>query len=260
MKIAVCIKAVPDTETKITIASDKKHIETAGVKYITSPYDEFAVEEALKLKEKHGGEATGFSLGGAEVNDVLKNCLARGLDTAVHLKDDLFVDSDPLSTAICLAAALRDQNFDIILCGQQGVGGDNNQVPSILAELLNLPQVNLIVKLEIENNKFRAEREIEGAREIVEGSLPAIFSAQKDLNTPRYPSIKEIMAAKRKEITIKNAQNLGVATEITQTKNQIILQELSLPPVRPAGRKLEGTADEQVKELVQALRNEAKVI
>ena len=260
MKIAVCIKAVPDTETKIVIASDKKHIETAGVKYITSPYDEFAVEEALKIKEKLGGEATGFSLGGAEVNDVLKNCLARGLDTAMHLKDDLFTDLDPLSTAICLAAAIRDQNFDIILCGQQGAGGDNNQVPSILAELLDLPQVNLIVKLEIENNKFRAEREIEGAREIIEGSLPAVFSTQKDLNTPRYPSIKEIMGAKRKEITTKNAQDLGIADEITQTRNQLILHQLSLPPIRPAGIKLEGTADEQVKQLVQALRNEAKVI
>jgi electron transfer flavoprotein beta subunit len=260
MKIAVCIKAVPDTETKIAIALDKKHIETAGIKYITSPYDEFAVEEALKIKEKHGGEVIGFSLGGSEVNDVLKNCLARGLDTATHLKDDLFIDLDPLSTAICLAAALRDQNFDIILCGQQGVGGDNNQVPSILAELLNLPQVNLIVKLEIDGNKFKAEREIEGAREVIEGALPAVFSAQKDLNAPRYPSIKEIMAAKRKEIAIKNAQDLDIVNDITQTKNQVILQELSLPPSRPAGRKLEGTADEQVKQLVQALRNEAKVI
>lgn len=260
MKIAVCIKAVPDTETKIAIASDKKHIETTGVKYVTSPYDEFAVEEALKIKEKHGGEVIGFSLGGAEVNDILKNCLARGLDTAIHLKDDLFTDLDPLSTAVCLAAAIRDQNFDVVLCGQQGVGGDNNQVPSILAELLNLPQVNLIVKLEIEGIKFKAEREIEGAREVIEGSLPAVFSAQKDLNTPRYPSIKEIMAAKRKEIATKNAQDLGIANDIAQTKNQLILQELSLPPARPIGRKLEGTADEQVKQLVQALRNEAKVI
>lgn len=260
MKIAVCIKAVPDTETKISIASDKKHIETAGVKYITSPYDEFAVEEALKIKEKHGGEIIGFSLGGSEVIDVLKNCLARGLDNAVHLKDDLFADLDPLSTAICLAAAIQDQQFDIILCGQQGVGGDNNQVPSILAELLNLPQVNLIVKLEIEDNKFKAEREIEGAREVIAGVLPAVFSAQKDLNTPRYPSIKEIMAAKRKEIATKNAQDLGIANDIAQTKNQVILQELSLPPARPTGRKLEGTADEQVKQLVRALRNEAKVI
>lgn len=260
MKIAVCIKAVPDTETKIAIASDKKHIETTGVKYITSPYDEFAIEEAIKIKEKHGGEAIGFSLGGAEVSEVLKNSLARGLDSAVHLKDDLFTDLDPLSTSISLAAALRDQNFDIILCGQQGVGGDNSQVPSILAELLDLPQVNLTVKLEIEGNKFKAEREVEGAREVIEGILPAVFSTQKDLNTPRYPSIKDIMAAKRKEVATKNAQDLGVADEIAKTKNQVILQELSLPPARPQGRKIEGNADEQVKQLVEALHGEAKVI
>jgi electron transfer flavoprotein beta subunit len=260
MKIAVCIKAVPDTETKITIAADKKHIDPAGIKYITSPYDEFALEEAIKIKEKYGGEVVGFSLGGAEAVDVLKNSLARGLDSAIHLKDDSFTNLDPLSSAICLAAALGDQQFEVILCGQQGVGGDNNQVPSILAELLNLPQVNLVVKLEIEGNKFKAEREIEGAREVVEGTLPAVFSAQKDLNTPRYPSIKDIMAAKRKEITIKNAQDLGVVDQITKTKNQLVLHELYLPPARPVGRKIEGTADQQVKELVEALHNEAKVI
>ncbi len=260
MKTAVCIKAVPDTETKIVITADKKHIESAGVKYITSPYDEFAIEEAIRIKEKLGGEVIGFSLGGAEVTDVLKNSLARGLDSAVHLKDDLFQDLSPLCTAICLAAAIRDQGFDIVLCGQQGVGGDNNQVPAIVAELLNWPQVNLIVKLEIEGNSFKAEREIEGAHEIVSGTLPAVFSAQKDLNTPRYPSIKDIMAAKRKEVITKDAQALGVANELAQTKDLLVLQELSLPPARPQGRKLEGSADEQVKQLVQLLRGEAKVI
>ncbi len=260
MKIAVCIKAVPDTETKIAIASDKTHIEAAGVRYIISPYDEFAIEEAYKLKEKHGGEIVGFSLGGQEVSEVLKNALARGLDTAVHLKDDLFADLDPLSTAIALAAALRDGNFDIILCGQQGVGGDNNQVPAMLAELLNLPQVTVIVKLEIEGNQFKAEREIEGAHEIVTGTLPAVFSAQKDLNTPRYPSIKEIMAAKRKEIAVKDAQALGIKDTLSNTKNLLVLKELSMPPPRPQGRKIEGDPDEQVKTLVHLLRSEARVI
>ncbi len=260
MKIAVCIKAVPDTETKIAIASDKIHIETAGVKYITSPYDEFAIEEAVKIKEKHGGEIVGISLGGAEVTEVLKNSLARGLDTALHLKDDLFADLNPLSTAGCLAAAIRNENFDIVLCGQQGVGGDNNQVPTIIAELLNWSQVNQIVKLDIEGKEFKAEREIEGAHEIVAGVLPAVFSAQKDLNTPRYPSIKEIMAAKRKEITIKDAESLGVKDAITKTKDLVVLKELSMPPARTQGRKIEGSADEQVKQLVQLLRMEAKVI
>lgn len=260
MKIAVCIKAVPDTETKIAIASDKTHIEASGVRYIVSPYDEFAIEEACKLKEKHGGEIIGFSLGGTEVGEVLKNALARGLDSAVHLKDDLFSDLDSLSTAITLSAALCDGNFEIILCGQQGVGGDNSQVPAMLAELLNLPQVTVIVKLEIEGNQFKAEREIEGAHEIVTGTLPAVFSAQKDLNTPRYPSIKDIMAAKRKEVAVKDAQALGIADTLTKTKNLLVLKELSLPPSRPQGRKIEGSPDEQVKTLVQLLRSEAKVI
>lgn len=260
MKIAVCIKAVPDTETKIAIAADKTHIETNGVRYIVSPYDEFAIEEAVKLKEKHGGEIIGFSLGGQEVGEVLKNALARGVDKGIHLKDDLFVDLDPLSTAIVLAAALREENFDIILCGQQGVGGDNNQVPAMLAELLNLPQVMVAVKLEIDANQFTAEREIEGAHEIIKGTLPAVFSAQKDLNTPRYPSIKDIMAAKRKEVIVLDAASLAVKEEIEKTKNMLVLKELSLPPPRPQGRKIEGDPDVQVKTLVQLLRSEAKVI
>ncbi len=260
MKVAVCVKAVPDTETKITIASDKTHIETAGIRYILSPYDEFAIEEAVKLKEKYGAELTAFSLGGQEVSEVLKNALARGLDSAVHLKDDLFIELDPLSTAIILAAALKEGNFDLILCGQQGVGGDNNQVPAMVAELLNLPQATVIVKLEIDGNQFKAEREIEGAHEIVSGSLPAVFSAQKDLNTPRYPSIKDIMAAKRKEITVKDATVLGLKETIGELKNMVILKELTLPPPRPQGRKIEGSPDEQVKTLVQLLRSEAKVI
>ena len=229
LKIAICIKAVPDTETKIVIAADKIHIETTGVRYIVSPYDEFAIEEAVKLKEKTGAEIVGFSLGGAEVIEVLKNGLARGLDSAVHLKDDLFTDLDPFNTATVLAAALRDGNFDIILCGQQGVGGDNSQVPAMLAELLDLPQATVIIKLEIEGNQFKAEREIEGAHEIIAGNLPAVFSAQKGLNIPRYPSIKDIMAAKRKEIITKDAEALGIKDTLANTKNMLVLKELTMP-------------------------------
>jgi len=221
LKIAVCVKAVPDTESKIAIGADKLDIERSGVKYIASPYDEFAVEEAIRLKEKHGGETQAFSLGGDECADVLRDCLARGLDGAVHLKDELFQRLDPLSTGKALAAALKDGGFDLVLCGQQGVGGDNNQVPSILAELLNLPQATVVVKLEIDGTKFKAEREIEGAHETVEGSLPAVISAQKGLNEPRYPSIKGVMAARRKEITVKDAAALAIKDEIAASKNKV---------------------------------------
>lgn len=260
MKIAVCIKAVPDTETKIKVAADAKNIDFADVRFITSPYDEFAIEEALKLKEKSGGETTVFSLGGAEAGDVLRDALARGIDNAVHLKDDSFANLDPLSTGKVLASAIKDGGFDAVFCGQQGVGGDNSQVPAILAELLNLPQATLVVKLEIADGKFKAEREIEGAHEFVEGTLPAVFSAQKGLNEPRYPSIKGVMAARRKEIATKDAQALGLAGQIGGDKCKMKVREVTPPPDRPQGRLIEGDAATQAKTLVELLRNEAKVI
>lgn len=257
MKIAVCIKSVPDTETKIAIAGDKQSIDLAGVRFIMSPYDEFAVEEALRLKEKHGGETTVFSMGGDEVTDVLRDALARGVDNAVHMKDAEFTGLDPLSTGKVLAAAIKDGGFDVILCGQQGVGGDNNQVPSILAELLDTPQATIVVKLEIEGDKFKAEREIEGAHEFVEGTLPVTISAQKGLNEPRYPSIKGVMAARRKEIAVKDADALGLKGKLAR---KVKVKELSLPPSRESGRKLDGDVDTQVKTLVELLRSEARVI
>ena len=256
MKIAVCVKAVPDTETKIAIAADKTNIDRNGVRFITSPYDEFAVEEALRIKEKQGGETVVISLGGDEATDVLRDTLARGVDTAIHLKDAEFEGLDPLGTAKALAAALKEGGYDLILCGQQGVGGDNNQVPAILAELLDLPQATVVVKLEVEGGKFKAEREIEGAHESVEGSLPAVISAQKGLNEPRYPSIKGVMAARRKEITVKDAAALGVKGQ----PRKVVLKELMLPPERPSGKKIEGDADTQAKTLVQLLRSEARII
>jgi electron transfer flavoprotein beta subunit len=260
LKIAVCVKAVPDTEAKIAVASDKLDIDRSAVKYIASPYDEFAVEEAIRLKEKHGGETQAFSLGGDESIDVLRDCLARGLDDACHLKDDLFQKLDPLSTGKALAAAIKDGGFDLVLCGQQGVGGDNNQVPSILAELLSLPQATVVVKLEIDGAKFKAEREIEGAHEIVEGSLPAVISAQKGLNEPRYPSIKGVMAARRKEIVVKDAAALGIKDQIEVSKNKVRVLEVSLPPARPQGKRIEGDPATQAKELVALLHTEARVI
>ncbi|MGD9681478.1 MAG: electron transfer flavoprotein subunit beta [Candidatus Obscuribacterales bacterium] len=257
MKIAVCVKSVPDTETNIKIAADKKNIDLNGVRFITSPYDEFAVEEALKLKEKHGGETVVISAGGAEVTDVLRDCLARGIDTAIHINDPELQWLDPLSTGKVLAAAIKDGGYDIILCGQQGVGGDNNQVPAILAELLDLPQATVVVKLEVDGGNFKAEREIEGAHEFVEGPLPAVISAQKGLNEPRYPSIKGVMAARRKTIETKDAEALGVKGQITRL---VSVKSMDMPPERPQGKKIEGDPETQAKTLVGLLRNEAHVL
>lgn len=260
MKIAICIKAVPDTASKIAIAADKSSIDPTGIKFICSPYDEFAIEEALRLKEKNGGETLAISLGGDEVTDVLRDALARGVDNAVHLKDPLFAGLDPLSTAKVLAAAIKGGGFDLVLCGQQGVGGDNNQVPAILAELLDWPQATVVVKLEVADGKFRAEREIEGAHEFVEGTLPAVISAQKGLNEPRYPSIKGVMAARRKEILIQDAAALNIKDAVVASRSKMHLKELSLPPVRAQGQKIEGDAATQAKALVHILRSDLKII
>lgn len=259
MKIAVCVKAVPDTESKISVASDKLNIDLTGIRFIVSPYDEFAVEEALKLKEKNGGEVVAFTMGGDEAAEALRDeVISRGVDSVVHLKDEKFLKLDSLGTAKVLAAAIKDGGFDIILCGQTGVGTDNSQVPAMLAELLDLPQATLVVKLEVEGGNFKAEREIEGAHELVEGSLPAVISAQKGLNTLRNKGLKGVMAAKKAVIPVKDAAALGLNGTFAVKK--VSVKELMMPPERPSGKKIEGDPDTQVKTLVQLLRSEARVI
>jgi electron transfer flavoprotein beta subunit len=259
LKLAVCLKAVPDTTTKIQIADDGKQIDLNGVRFITSPYDEFALEEALRIKDKSAGEVTVYSLGGAQAADVLRDGLARGADNAIHI--DHLESLTPLSTAKILAAAMREQEFDIVFCGQQGVGSDNSLVPPMLAQLLDMPQVTLVTKLEIEPNSFKAEREIEGAHELIEGKLPALFSAQKGLNEPRYPSIKGVMAARKKEIQVVTPESLGVSKQVIEqehTKMQLV--KLALPPARPTSKMVEGDTAQQAATLAQLLRTEAKVI
>jgi electron transfer flavoprotein beta subunit len=264
MKLAVCLKAVPDTTTKIQIASDSKQIELNGVRFITSPYDEFALEEALRIKEKFGGEVIAYSLGGTQATDVLRDSLARGADDAVHIDyggAESSTPLTPLSTAKILAAAMREHGLDVVFCGQQGVGSDNSIVPGMLAQLLDLPQVTLVTKLEIESATFKAEREIEGAHELVEGKLPALFSAQKGLNEPRYPSIKGVMASRKKEIKVVTPESLGISQEVIDREHKKMqLIELALPPARPASKMVEGDASQQAAALAQLLRSEAKVI
>lgn len=258
MKIAVCIKQVPDTETRIRIGPDGKSIVESDVNWIVSPYDEFAIEEALKIKEAKGGEVVLVSLGPDRVQSALRSGLAMGADSALHLKDPLFEQTDTLGTAWALATALKPMGADIILMGQQGVGGDNAQVPGLAAEILDLPQVTTVVKVEIQDGKATVEREIEGAHETWEVTLPAVLSAQKGLNEPRYASLKGIMAAKKKLIETKGAADLGLTAEQLAPRTKVV--KLELPPSRSAVKMIEGDADTQVKELLRLLHEEAKVI
>ena len=258
MKIAVCVKQVPDTETRIRIAPDGKGILESDVNLIVSPYDEFAIEEALKIKEAKGGEVVLVSLGPDRVQSALRSGLAMGADSALHLKDPLFEQTDTLGTAWALATALKPQAPDLILMGQQGVGGDNAQVPGLVAEILGLPQVTMAVKIELQDGKATIEREIEGAHETWDVTLPAVVSAQKGLNEPRYASLKGIMAAKKKLIETKGAADLGLTPERLAPKTRVVA--LELPPSRSAVKMIEGDADTQVKELLRLLHEEAKVI
>lgn len=259
MKIVVCVKQVPDTETRVRINPEGNGMVEADINWIVSPYDEYAIEEALKLKEAKGGEVVLVSVGPERAQSALRNGLAMGADSAVHLKDPLFDQLDSLGAAHVLAAAIRKlAPVDLVLCGQQGVGGDHSQVPGLLAELLDLPQVSVAVKLELQEGKVVVEREIEGAQETWETSLPALISAQKGLNSPRYASLKGIMAAKKKTIQVQDAAALGLSADVLAPRTRVTA--LELPPARPAVRMIEGDAATQASELIRLLHEEAKVI
>jgi electron transfer flavoprotein beta subunit len=223
-----------------------------------SPYDEFAIEEALRIKEAKGGEVVVVTAGPDRAQAALRTGLAMGADSAVHVKDAALDATDTLGTARVLAAAVKTlAPFDLVLCGQQGVGGDNSQVPGMLAELLDLPQVTVAVKVEIGDGKATIEREIEGGRETWETPLPAVVSAQKGLNDPRYASLKGIMAAKKKPIQVLDLAGLGLDAASVAPKVKVTGMEL--PPARPAVRMIEGDPAVQAGAL-RLLHEEAKVI
>ncbi|HVN47619.1 MAG TPA: electron transfer flavoprotein subunit beta/FixA family protein [Bacteroidota bacterium] len=248
MKIAVCINHVPDTAARIAVGSDGKSIDKTGVTFVVNPYDEFAIEECLRLKEKNGGEVVAISLGGDMHKETLRKAYAMGVDKAVLLKDE--TPRDSFSVAYALANYLKELNPEIIFFGKQSVDGDDAAVGIMVAELLNLPSVSTIVKLDVAQGKAIAEREIEGGLEAVETTLPAVFTAQKGLNEPRYPSLKGIMQSKNKLIEEK-------APAAASSKVEVVA--LRKPSSKNAG-KIVGTDVSAVPELVRLLHEEAKVI
>lgn len=256
MKILVCMKQTFDTEAKITLDGNGK-IERKGVSLIMNPYDEFAVEEALRIKEKSDGEVTVISVGGQQTQDALRQALAMGADKAV-LVDAGEMELDEYSTATILAKVISGMEYDIILGGFRAIDDGSAQVAGRVAEILNIPVVNVVTKLEIENGKALATREIEGGSEVVEVVLPAVVTAQKGLNEPRYPSMKGIMKAKKKPMDKKSLADLGL--EESQVAPKIKAISFSLPEARKAGKVIPGEPAEAARELARLLREEAKVI
>lgn len=260
MNIYVFVKRVPDTESKIRINQEGTNIIFDDLNYVLNPYDEYAVEEALRLKEAHGGQVLAFSVGSEESVTVLRKCLAMGVDEAVLVKDEHTVDYDAYRTARIIARVLESRypEYSLLLFGKQSVGDDNALVPSMVAEMLGLPQVNVVTKLSMEGQKGVAIREIEGALEKVEFSLPAVLSAQKGLNEPRYETLKGIMAAKRKNVPIIPLSELGLQEEALESRLEVV--KVEGPPQRKAGTIVEDEPTAAARKLVEFLHEEAKVI
>ncbi|WP_456424944.1 electron transfer flavoprotein subunit beta/FixA family protein [Rhodocaloribacter sp.] len=248
MNIAVCLKQTPDTETRVKIAGDGVSVLEDDVQWIINPYDEAAVEAALRLTEAHGGEVTVFSLGPPRVEKAIREALAMGAHRAVRLHADA-VPADPRVTAKALATALRDGGFDLILAGQQAVDDDQAQTPQRIAQALDLACVTNVEELTVEGGRGTARRVLEGVQEVSTFSLPAVLGVNLRLNEPRYPSFKGIMQAKRKPIDV-------IEAELAEPK--LVVERLSYPPEKAAGRVFEGV--EAVPEVVRLLHEEAKVI
>jgi electron transfer flavoprotein beta subunit len=250
MKIAVCIKRVPDSETRVKVAADGKALDEAGVKFVLNPYDEFAVEEALRRTEAAGtGEVVILCLGPAAAQETIRTAFAMGATRGILLQTD-HVPPDGLEVARVLAAELQDGGYDLILFGKMAIDDYGQQVGPMTAALLGLPCVTAVARLAIESAKGTAEREIEGGIEVVEFPLPAVLTTDKGLNEPRYPALKGIMAAKKKPLAVK---------PVTAGAGGIEVVEMIPPPERQEG-KIVGEGAAAVPQLVRLLREEAKVL
>jgi len=255
MKIAVLVKQVPDTETKIQVLDGK--INEAGIKWAMNPYDEFAVEEALKLKEKLGqAEVIVFSAGPQRVVEAIRQALAMGADRGVRI-DSTGLELDPFTTASVLAKAVAEEQCQIVFAGKQAIDDDAQQVHIAVAELLKFAHAVPISKFEfIDASKVKVDCPLAGGRkEVLEVSLPAVLGCDKGLNQPRYASLPGIMKAKTKPLKeLKAADLLGDTKALTQNANY------ALPPEGRRNKIIPGSASEAAQELVRLLREEAKVI
>lgn len=250
VKIAVCVKRVPDMDVRFKIASDGASVDETGVKFDLNDFDAWAVEAALQLKEKAGqGEVVVLSLGPNTVQETIRKTLSMGADRGIHLQADR-IPFDGFSIASALAAELKDGGYDLILFGKLSPDSSNGVTGPMVAELLGLPCVTAISKLDIADGRGTAKRELEGAQEIVEFPLPAVLTIDEGLNTARYPSLKGIMAAKKKPLESKPAA-LG--------ESKVKIEKIELPPERAAG-KIIGEGAAAVPELIRLLHTEARVI
>lgn len=257
MNIYVLLKRTFDTEEKITLSNGK--INEDGAEFIINPYDEYAVEEAIQVRDAQGGEITVVSVGNEEAEKQLRTALAMGADKAVLINtEDDIENGDQFTTARVIAEYLKDKDADLILAGNVAIDGGSGQVGPRVAEILDIPYITTITKLEINGQNVSVTRDVEGDSEVIETSLPLLVTAQQGLNEPRYPSLPGIMKAKKKPLEELELDDLDLEEDDVEAKTKTV--EIFLPPKKEAGKILSGEINEQVSELVQLLRSEAKVI
>ena len=253
MEIVVLLKQIPSTESDITLAENGVSIQPDEIKWVVNPYDEFAVEEALRIRESHGGSVTILSVGPERTVEAIRSALALGADSGLLIKSE---NSDGLLTAKLLAAALKTVPFDLIIAGQRAVDDDQYFIGPAVAELLQIPMISMVTKEKIEDGTIRCHRSLDGGTAVVEAPLPMLFTTQRGLNEPRYASLPGIMKAKKKPLDIKIPEDLNVdVSSAENTPNKILA--LRLPPARNAGRIIKG---DSASEKVRLLHEEAKVL
>lgn len=262
MDIVVLVKQVPDTESLIQIAGDCLSIKTDTIKWVMNPYDEIAVEEAIKIKEAMGGTVTIVSVGPENSVKTLRTAMAMGADKAVVITDPLAQGSDPIGTAKILSAAIKEMPYDLIIAGQRAVDEDNYQVGAAIAEYLEIPQISKVIKQEISDNSIKCHRVVEGAVEVVESSLPALFTTERGLNEPRYATLPGIMKAKKKPLETKTLADIGIDSKTVGGENRKVkITALKFPPERNTVKMIDGdSASEKAEALVKILNEDIGVL
>lgn len=261
MEIVVLLKPVPATESLIQVADDGVSIRSQDLKWVINPYDEYAVEEALRMREKQGGSVTLLTLGGEKSVEIMRKALAMGADKGVLIQDPAALDRDGLGSARILAAALKTLPHDLIVAGLRAVDDDNYLVGTAVAEFLGIPNLSMVTRVEAEADQITCQRDIEGGSLTLKAKLPALFTAQRGLNEPRYVSMPGIMKAKKKPIEKKSLADIGMSPDDPALQPKTRIKRMALPAERGAGKQIsEGSPEEKAAELVRLLREEARVI
>lgn len=262
MNLVVCVKQTPSSEARVVVAADGKSIDRSNTEFVINPYDEYAIEEALLAREKFGGTVTAISLGPAKAEEALRQCLALGADKALIIKQDDLIGADPHGVSMMLAAAIRPLEADLVLCGKFAIDVENTGTGVALAEQLGLPHVSVVSKVEWSDEKqLKVHREIEGGSEVIDVELPAVLTAEKGLNEPRYPKLPAIMKAKKKPIEELTAEALSIDPSAVGTAGaRMTVTKMEPPPPRAEGKKYTGEAKDSVAEVLAALRDERKLL